>query len=87
MRPRRPCPPASKVTTTVHAHGDLGEKAAALTQLGNALSAGLSSPVVVDGAPPPRRGDVITTLDRRNPMVVAGASCYAWFVLLVDRRR
>jgi hypothetical protein len=42
-----------KVTTTVHAHGDLGEKAAALTQLGNALSAGLSSPVVVDGAPPP----------------------------------
>jgi integrase len=39
-----------KVTMTVYAHGNLGEKAAALTQLGNALSAGLLSPVVVNGA-------------------------------------
>lgn len=32
----------------VYAHGNPTEKAAALTQLGNALSAGLLSPVVVN---------------------------------------
>ena len=36
-----------KVTMTVYAHGNLAEKAAALTQLGEAMSGGLMSPVDV----------------------------------------
>lgn len=39
-----------KVTMMVYAHGNLGEKAAALTQLGDALSAGLMSGVDVTAA-------------------------------------
>jgi hypothetical protein len=35
---------------TVYAHGNLSEKAAALAQLGNALSSELLSPVVANGA-------------------------------------
>jgi hypothetical protein len=35
---------------TVYAHGNLTEKAAALSHLGEALSGGLLSPVVVKGA-------------------------------------
>lgn len=34
----------------VYAHGNLTEKAAALTQLGESLSGGLLSPVVVEPA-------------------------------------
>jgi integrase len=41
-----------KVTMMVYAHGNLGEKAAALTQLGDALSAGLMSGVDVTAALP-----------------------------------
>ena len=36
-----------KVTMTVYAHGNLGKRAAALAQLGDALSGGLLSPVGV----------------------------------------
>ncbi|MBN9109929.1 MAG: site-specific integrase [Pseudonocardia sp.] len=43
-----------KVTMTVYAHGNLAEKAAALSQLGQALSGGLLSPVAVS---PPERKD------------------------------
>jgi integrase len=39
-----------KVTMMVYAHGNLAEKAAALTQLGEAVSGGLLSPVVVNPA-------------------------------------
>ncbi len=39
-----------KVTMMVYAHGNLTEKAAALTQLGEAVSGGLLSPVVVKPA-------------------------------------
>lgn len=41
----------SNVTMTVYAHGNLTEKAAALSQIGNALSGGLLSPVVVSADP------------------------------------
>lgn len=44
-----------KVTMTVYAHGNLAEKAAALSQLGEALSGGLLSPVAVN--PPERKDD------------------------------
>ena len=44
-----------KVTMTVYAHGNLSEKAAALAQLGESLSGGLLSPVVVK--PAVERGD------------------------------
>lgn len=37
-----------KVTLTVYAHGNLDEKAAALSQLGQAVTGGLLSPVVVN---------------------------------------
>lgn len=44
-----------KVTMMVYAHGNLTEKAAALTQLGEAVSGGLLSPVVVKPAAAPGR--------------------------------
>ena len=68
-----------KVTMMVYAHGRLDEKAAALTQLGDALAAGLMSAVDVTAAAkrskprPDQRRDLRKRRDS-NPRTLSGLS-------------